>query len=368
MAKFNLNQILNEKSKEEAKNVIKIKNIPLDKIIPDERNFYTVDYVEDLKESILLIGLQQPLVVREQEDGTFKLSTGHRRLKALKELVEEGHQQFETASCNIQTQIDELRAELQLIMTNSTARELTQYEKYQQAKRLRELLTQLKESGIKLPGRMREIVAKTLKTSVAQVGRMENIDNNLTKEFKEEFKNDKINISTANELSGLAEEEQKQAFKEYKNKGTIAIADVKKKKQNIKPKIEPIEEEKQIEEVEPTINKLPEEARPKQVKKILVSSPYGGKEENYLKAVMYCRYVAKQGHIPFASHVMLHGIFSDVGEDRIKGLAAGLQMVSIVDEIWVFTEEVTSGMEEEIKGALKLGIPVIKILGVDNHG
>lgn len=91
------------------------------------------------------------------------------------------------------------------------------------------------------------------------------------------------------------------------------------------------------------------------IKKVYVCSPYGGKEENYLKAVDHCRYVAAQGHIPFASHVMLHGIMADTGEERERGLAAGLLMLIIVDEIWVFGDIITSGMRDEINKAKRLG-------------
>jgi ParB family chromosome partitioning protein len=44
---------------------------------------------------------------------------------------------------------------------------------------------------------------------------MDAIENNLSPEFKEEFKEGGLNMSTAYELSGLPEEEQTKAFEEY---------------------------------------------------------------------------------------------------------------------------------------------------------
>jgi len=59
---------------------------------------------------------------------------------------------------------------------------------------------------------------------------MESINNNLTPEFKEEFKNNNVNFSTAYELSGLEEKEQEEAYKEFKDKGELSIKDVKDRK------------------------------------------------------------------------------------------------------------------------------------------
>lgn len=232
VAKFSLTDLLNDSSKEgSSKSTFKIRNINIDKIIPDSRNFYTVNDVTELKESIFIVGLQQNLLVRENPGkDTFSLISGHRRLKALQELVREGYREFETAPCKVETDIDEIKAELQLIFANATSRELSDYEKTRQAVRIKELLALLKESGVKLTGRMRELVADTLKVSPAQVGRMESIEGKLVSEFKEEFKKGQVNFSTAYELSGLPTDKQQEVFREYKDKGTLSINDVKAKK------------------------------------------------------------------------------------------------------------------------------------------
>ncbi len=93
--------------------------------------------------------------------------------------------------------------------------------------------------------------------------------------------------------------------------------------------------------------------------KIYVCSPYGGQQQNYELAVDHCRAVAAMGFIPLASHVMLHGILNDhIPSQRKNGLAAGLAMVEVADELWIFGQAISSGMEAEIAHALKLGIPV----------
>lgn len=92
-------------------------------------------------------------------------------------------------------------------------------------------------------------------------------------------------------------------------------------------------------------------------KNVYVCSAYGGKQENYEKAVEHCKQVADAGYTPIASHVMLHGIIND-DAGREQGLQAGLDLVGTCDELWVFGETITDGMAGEMLKAVNLGIPV----------
>ena len=233
--KFNLSQLMNEKSKEAVEKdglAFKVESIPIEKLVPSEMNMYKVEDVAELKASMELMGLQQNLVVRERENG-FEVISGHRRLKALKELYTEGNEQFKRIPCKIIKSVDDIQAELQLILANSTTRELTDAERTYQAARLEELLTELKKSGLQFTGRKREIVAKLMKVSPTQVARMESINKNLTTELKEEFSKENINITTAYEMSRLPEESQKEVVQEYKEGKALTPSVAKEKRQEI---------------------------------------------------------------------------------------------------------------------------------------
>ncbi|MFV0351210.1 MAG: hypothetical protein ACK5JF_02715 [Oscillospiraceae bacterium] len=92
---------------------------------------------------------------------------------------------------------------------------------------------------------------------------------------------------------------------------------------------------------------------------IYVCSPYGGKEENYQAARGYCLTVAEAGHTPFASHVMLHKVFFEPN-DREAGLEAGLALIDICQELWMFgPPPITRGMGIEIKYAKKKGLRIV---------
>lgn len=239
--KFNLNSLLNNSSKGAAaleehqdrnttqKSFLQVIPISVHSLMPSKDNFYSVEQIEELKTSIELFGIKQNLIVRPLEDGKYKLIAGHRRRLASLALVEEGKPEYEFVPCAIEPGEDEIMERLLLIATNSTIRQLSDWEKIEQVKQMRGLLEEYKKNE-KLPGRIRELIAQALNTSPAQIGRMDAIEKNLTPEFKEELKEGGLNMSTAYELSGLPKDKQEEVFEEYKEKGGLSINDVKQKK------------------------------------------------------------------------------------------------------------------------------------------
>lgn len=237
MGKFNLNQLLNTASmtengaaeSEKTHRPLKVVSLNIRDLVPSEGNFYSVDNVEELKTSIEIFGVLQNLTVKPLENGKYGIISGHRRHKACTELVAEGKTEFEYVPCGIQSERDEIKEQILLIMTNSTARELTDWEKMKQAEELRKNFELLKKRE-NLPGRVRDLVAEALNTSSTQIARFNAIENNLSPEFKQEFEKGNIGTSAAYELSGMSEEQQKQAFSEYQEKGGVSVNEVKEQK------------------------------------------------------------------------------------------------------------------------------------------
>lgn len=261
MAGFNLNDLLNGKSKGAAGQTqeqtaagpaegqdtpFEVVMLDVEDLMPSKDNFYSTENIDELAVSIELAGcIEQNLVVKPEAHGKYEVIAGHRRRLAALKLVAEGKEEYRKVPCRIKKESDEIKDRLALIFTNSTARQLTDWEKVQQAKELKEILTEykkaLQEENKDKPkeerermGRIREIVAQMLNTSTTQIGRMEAIDNNLSPEFKQELEKGNIGISTAHELSRLNEEDQANAYKQYEEKGELHIKDVK---QEQKPEI-----------------------------------------------------------------------------------------------------------------------------------
>ena len=240
--KFSLTDLLNSNSKTigsangafnaitGAGNNFEIIWISVYDLEPSKDNFYSVEDVADLKDSIELFGIQQNLIVKPIVDSSrYKVIAGHRRRVASIGLVEEGKKQFELVPCRIETSLDDIKAKILLIYTNSTTRQLSDWEKVEQLVQLKDLLKEYKKTH-DLPGRVRELLAETLNMSITKVGRIETINDNLTVEFKEELKQDNISFSTAAELARLSVEDQKAVYEQHQQTGVTKLKDVKKAK------------------------------------------------------------------------------------------------------------------------------------------
>lgn len=253
---FNMMDLLNNNSRateDKVESISKFRTIQIniDDLIPSRNNFYSIEEggIKELKDSIELLGLQQNLVVNKLDNGKYEIIAGHRRYMAMKMLYEEGNQNFKSIPCKVEED-DNIKNELRLIITNSTTRELTDWEKIHQASKLKELLIEYKKRE-KIPGRVRDIVANILNVSATQIARMESISKNLIEEFKEELKEDKVNFSSAYEISKLDEEKQKEIYEDHKdNNSNITIKDIKKKAEaeDEKEKIEVLEGQVTVEE------------------------------------------------------------------------------------------------------------------------
>lgn len=96
-------------------------------------------------------------------------------------------------------------------------------------------------------------------------------------------------------------------------------------------------------------------------KLIMVSSRFGGKEENIKRAEAFCKYVVLNGHIPVAPHVYFPRFLDDLKpEERALGLEGSLALMSKCDEIWFFLEDnenLSPGMKMETELMIKLEMP-----------
>lgn len=220
MGKFNLKTVglgdgmLNQYSQNLKQNFETI-NIDINEIEENENNKYSIKNIDELVEAIRIVGgLEQNLEVMKLPNGKYKLLTGHRRLKALKILAQED-EKFKFAPCKVTTldsvklPISDLSKEKYLInITNSTQRDMTDADKYNQYQDLREVYTEARNNGFVLSEKMRVLIANDMKVSPAQVGKMDYINNNASEELKEQLSNDEVSIAAANELAHLDEEEQ----------------------------------------------------------------------------------------------------------------------------------------------------------------
>ena len=218
--KFNLAALVPEMEAVSNSDTPRITMIPITELRPNGGNFYDTSNFEDLADSIELNGLLEPLCVfrRGQGTGHYVIFSGHRRFKALRLLYEKsGFAKWTEVPCIVFADPhDANRETVMLIHANSTGRVLSNWEKAQQARRLKEALVAMREGGAELPGRIRDLVAEEMQMSASKLARLEAIGNNLTEvRFAKAWREGRLNESVAYELSKLPKARQKEAWDEY---------------------------------------------------------------------------------------------------------------------------------------------------------
>ena len=221
------------------------------KLIPSKANFYGVkpEKLQGLKNSILLFGVMQDVLI-EERDGEDYIISGHCRTMCCRMLVEEGHEEFRKINCKYTKVKDNARKNLieESCIDGSTTREnddaisklferlsviqanrfrdKSDWEKMREALDTEEIIKELKNlAGLK--GKTRDIVRETISVSGTQMERYHAVQKRLSAEWMAEFEAEKINITVARELADLDEKYQKQAMEHYMEHDIITQAEVR---------------------------------------------------------------------------------------------------------------------------------------------
>lgn len=240
---FNLG-LYNEEIEKKKDDAFRIERISIDRIIPNIKNEYSIEGIDELKFSIQHNGLKQNLEVTDNGNGTYSLLSGERRYTALKSLVDEGNEQFKLVPCLItdvsksSSFLDENGQEIltnddkemwSIITTNSEGRQYTDADRAFQVRELKKIYTKLADNGIKLPGKMSQLIADELKISKAQVERINFVEAHGTDDLKEKFNNGEISIRAANEVAHLSPAQQREVLKNENVTSTTVKAHTEKK-------------------------------------------------------------------------------------------------------------------------------------------
>lgn len=231
--------LLNEASKNYMASM-NIENIEIRDIDRNEKNFYEISDIEKLKQSIETIGLKQPLVVKKQITGRYKLLAGERRFTAICDLADEG-KWGTTVPCVLQDYdrinmpiSDELKEMYVLITTNREQRKYTDMDIMNEIEELKVIYAALREAGVdsfslgkdedgneqvrQIKGiRTRDLVSEDLKMSPSQVGKYEKVEKKASEALKEVLAKQGININTAAKAADLPKEEQDELVEKHKD-------------------------------------------------------------------------------------------------------------------------------------------------------
>lgn len=228
-----LKSIGQKQPQEKKKSAPRIQMIHYTKLKPSPDNFYDTEGIEKLAAAIRIAGeIKNPLRVRKADIDEYEVNEGHRRRLATIYNVEEmGMNEFEFVPCVVEDTTSTI-GKLNLILSNSTQRERTEYEKMQETAKLRILLEQYaKENETKISSiEMRKMISTILGVSGTKIAQLESINRNLVDEAKEQFKDGSMPVSVANEMAGLPEEIQR----DLSEQEDIKLSQVKEIKEDSK--------------------------------------------------------------------------------------------------------------------------------------
>lgn len=232
---------------------MEIEYIKISDIIPNKKNQFSMDGIEELAQLIDQNGLEQPLVVRKDGKGGYILLTGHRRLKAIQLLQREGKWAIDSVPCVVKNLDDiklplseDLKENLAILSTNQT-REKTEADKLLEYRMFTEIYKELKAQGVtcipvgvdqdgtevtqELKGvKKREFVAGAMGVSTGQISKYETVEKKGVDELKSAMLDNKVNIQTAEKIAKLEPEEQKEilAKNDVINSDTLLVHEKKK--------------------------------------------------------------------------------------------------------------------------------------------
>lgn len=223
-----------------------IKMIKVTDIETNSENFYSLPDIEELAEDIERQGLIHSLAVTKISSEKYKLISGHRRLTAIKLLIENGKWNNETVPCYVITaKKSDAEMNLDLIMLNHTQRKYSDSDIFKEHEELKKIFSQLEADGVEIKGRLREKIAKAMHVSSAQIGKIENIKNNAIDSVKAAVENGELSISTANEIAKHNTTKQQEIISSPIEK--IKTADVRSINKTLLRMAKPIQSQSSIE-------------------------------------------------------------------------------------------------------------------------
>lgn len=260
-----------EDKKEQIESNRTVKNgetvyLDMDKLRPNSNNMYSMTQIEKLGDLIKLSGgiLQNIIVLPADEEGYYTITTGERRWRAARLLQEKGlyPEKFEgKVPCTIRSLDDidlpigkEMKEQFAILTTNQY-RDKSDGEKMMEMQEWKKIIAALREAGaeylpmhltdgeqVKIKGTpTRELLAGQLGVSTGQIARMETVEKKGSPQLLDMLMNDSMDLSAAEEMLRLNEQEQNETLRQLKRKQRNKIT-----KTEVKAQVEKKLEKKQL--------------------------------------------------------------------------------------------------------------------------
>lgn len=203
------------------------KEIDIDNIYRNVLNQYSLDDVDSLARAILVAGrLYHNLVVVYDPalDADYRLVSGERRLLALHKLVDAGHPEYKTVTCQVIPKGSQAEERLAVILAN-TQRNKTAADRVQEYENLKQALEEMRAAGVDFYGRdltegkLRDHMAAIMDEADGTLAALEKISNSLAPELRQLMEDGKLNFTTATAAAALSMDAQAQLVQQNAAQG-----------------------------------------------------------------------------------------------------------------------------------------------------
>lgn len=206
----------------EEKNNNRIIDIELEKLIPSKNQpfrDYSKNEMDELKKSIMRVGLQYPIIVRKIDNERYEILSGHNRVQAYKEL---GYKTIPSKVVNV----DDDTAQMILIDTNIVQRESLSVMERARAYKIKDEIKRRKKYNV---DQVSENLTEEEKEELDKIEARQTFYrylslNNLIPEYQEQCENGMLSVTSGEHISKLNEKQQKQLLETL---GNVTIAEPK---------------------------------------------------------------------------------------------------------------------------------------------
>ena len=181
-----------------------IKMIDVDELHESPDNFFSVEHIEELADTILgQGGVKDNLLVVPMKSGGYEIVSGHRRTAAVKLLLDRGESISRYLPCLVQNYWDEDDKRMDMILLNVSSRQVTDAELLKSYEVLDKIFQEKKNSIGKKFGRVREKLAEMLGVSTGQISKIQNIVHNAVPPVVKAVQDGELSLSAANEIAKM---------------------------------------------------------------------------------------------------------------------------------------------------------------------
>lgn len=243
--------LLNEVSKLQRANEMKQIFVAADEIDKAEENRgMSIEKIEGLADSIADVGLVNPIVIRQKEDGRYRIVAGERRYTAILKLIEDGRWEktrpvkaslFEPELIDLPL-TDNEKEDYVRATENAEQRDQTDGDRLIQVGKLKKIYEKLRENGAISNIKTRTLLAQDMKISPTHAAQFMAVDAKGDDSLIDAVLENQVSVSAASAITGLPKEEQQQiiqrALENKKEEKKITPKDLNKAHQDIRKRIE----------------------------------------------------------------------------------------------------------------------------------